>query len=290
MTNTHPSFEALLPLLACHQGKTIVIKYGGNAMTDATLQQQFAHNIALLQQACIRIIVIHGGGPQVDVVLDKMGQVSTRIDGMRITDKDTMQVVEMVLGGSVNKHITQLINHYGATALGLTGKDGKLLCAKKLTLEQPSEDGSSRHIDLGFVGEVTKVNTSLLELLLAANITPVIAPIGVDEDGNGYNINADLVASSVAEAMHADSLLLLTNIAGVLDGSGALIPTLNRDEIMRLIDDGTISGGMIPKITGALDAIDNGVGSVRIVDGRVPNACLYNLTGEKTVGTQIVAQ
>lgn len=257
-----------LPYIQRFAGKTLVVKYGGNAMTDPELESSFARDIVLLKTVGLNPIVVHGGGPQVDSLLKRLGQESDRIDGMRVTDEATMEVVEMVLGGSVNKSIVNLINKHGGRAIGLTGKDGNLLRARKLLMEKQEADGSVSQIDLGMVGEVTGVKTDVLEMFTQSDFIPVIAPLGVDEEGNTYNINADLVAGKVAEALGAEKLILLTNISGVLDENKNLLTGLTTQEVDRLIETGVIYGGMIPKVGCALDAVKGGVVSAHIVDGR----------------------
>lgn len=277
-----------LPYIQKYKNKLIVIKYGGNAMTDPELESSFARDIVLLKTVGIHPVVVHGGGPQVDSLLKDLGRESERIDGMRVTDKSTMDVVEMVLGGSVNKSIVSLINKHGGKAIGLTGKDANLIRAKKLYMHKVDHNGQSTEVDLGFVGEVDSVNKEVIEMLIATDFIPVIAPLGVDADGHTYNINADLVASRVAEFLGAERLLLLTNIKGVLNKQGKVLTRLSAEDVEALIFDGTISGGMIPKIAGALDAVKSGLRSATIVDGRVPHACLLEIFTEEGVGTQIL--
>lgn len=276
-----------LPYIQRFAGKTLVVKYGGNAMTDPALEASFARDIVLLKTVGLNPVVVHGGGPQVDQLLKQLGRESERIDGMRVTDAATMEVVEMVLGGSVNKSIVNLINQHGGSAIGLTGKDGQLIRAKKLLMEKTQEDGTTSKIDLGMVGEVDSVNTDVITMFLSSNFIPVIAPLGVDEEGNSYNINADLVAGKVAEALGAEKLILLTNIVGVLGKNKALLTGLNTQDVEDLIADGTIYGGMIPKVMCALDAVKGGVGSSVIVDGRVPHATLLEIFTDHGVGTLI---
>ncbi len=277
-----------LPYIQKYKDKLIVVKYGGNAMTDPVLESSFARDIVLLKTVGIHPVVVHGGGPQVDSLLAELGRESKRIDGMRVTDKETMEVVEMVLGGSVNKSIVSLINKHGGKAIGLTGKDANLICAKKLYMRKIDENGVPQPVDLGFVGEVEDVNKDVINMLIASDFIPVIAPLGVDANGHSYNINADLVASRVAEFLGAERLLLLTNIKGVLSKEGNVLTHLSAEDVEDLIDDGTISGGMIPKIAGALDAVKAGLRSATIVDGRVPHACLLEIFTEEGVGTQIL--
>lgn len=276
-----------LPYIQRFAGKTLVVKYGGNAMTDPELESSFARDIVLLKTVGLNPIVVHGGGPQVDSLLKRLGQESDRIDGMRVTDQATMEVVEMVLGGSVNKSIVNLINQHGGRAIGLTGKDGNLLRARKLLMEKQEADGSVSQIDLGMVGEVTGVKTDVLEMFTQGDFIPVIAPLGVDEEGNTYNINADLVAGKVAEALGAEKLILLTNITGVLDENKNLLTGLTTQEVDRLIETGVIYGGMIPKVGCALDAVKGGVVSAHIVDGRVSHATLLEIFTDHGVGTLI---
>lgn len=279
-----------LPYIQRFAGKILVVKYGGNAMTDPELESSFARDIVLLKTVGINPIVVHGGGPQVDALLQRLGQASDRVDGMRITDKATMEVVEMVLGGSVNKSIVNLINQHGGRAIGLTGKDGRLLQAQKLLMKKTNSDGSIAEIDLGMVGEVVGVNTDVLEMFTQSDFIPVIAPLGVDDHGDTYNINADLVAGKVAEALGAEKLILLTNITGVLDEEKKLLTGLSTKEVDHLIETGVIYGGMIPKVGCALDAVKGGVVSAHIVDGRVPHATLLEVFTDHGVGTLISNQ
>ncbi|BFL69528.1 acetylglutamate kinase [Moraxella osloensis] len=276
-----------LPYIQRFEGKVMVVKYGGNAMTDPILESSFARDIVMLKTVGIHPVVVHGGGPQVDNLLKELGRSSDRIDGMRVTDKATMDVVEMVLGGSVNKSIVNLINKHGGRAIGLTGKDASLIRAKKLPMSKTDEQGNEQQIDLGFVGDVVSINRDVIDLMIASNFIPVIAPLGVDDEGNTYNINADVVAGKVAEFMLAEKLILLTNIKGVLDKEGNVATGLTPAKVDEMIADGTISGGMIPKISYALEAVKNGVKSAVIVDGRVPHATLLEVFTDKGVGTLI---
>ena len=260
---------------------------GGNAMTDPELESSFARDIVLLKTVGMHPVVVHGGGPQVDNLLKELGRQSDRIDGMRVTDKSTMDIVEMVLGGSVNKSIVSLINKHGGRAIGLTGKDANLIQAKKLMMEKIGADGIAVPVDLGFVGDVVSVNKDVINMLIASDFIPVIAPLGVDAEGNTYNINADLVAGKVAEFLQAEKLMLLTNIKGVLGRDGEVVTGLTPKKVDSLIEDGTISGGMIPKIQCALDAVRSGVKSAVIVDGRVPHATLLEIFTNEGVGTLI---
>lgn len=279
-----------LPYIQRFEDKVMVVKYGGNAMTDPALESSFARDIVLLKTVGIHPVVVHGGGPQVDNLMKELGRTSDRIDGMRVTDKATMDVVEMVLGGSVNKSIVNLINKHGGRAIGLTGKDANLIRAKKLPMNKLDEQGNVQSIDLGFVGDVVHVKRDVIDLMIASNFIPVIAPLGVDEFGNTYNINADVVAGKVAEFMGAEKLILLTNIKGVLDKEGNIATGLTPTKVDEMIADGTISGGMIPKISYALEAVKNGVKSAVIVDGRVPHATLLEVFTDKGVGTLISSE
>lgn len=269
-----------LPYIQRYSGKTIVIKYGGNAMTDDNLKRNFAHDVVLLKQVGINPVIVHGGGPQIGNLLDKIGKESTFIDGMRVTDAETMEIVEMVLGGSVNKQIVNNINNAGGKAVGLTGKDGKLIVAEKLKLIDENSD-------LGHVGKIKKINPTIVELLDSEKFIPVIAPIGVGENGETYNINADVVAGEIAAVLGAERLLLLTNTSGVLDKSGKLLTGLDKSDVQKLTKDGTIQGGMLPKIQCALDAVDAGTASSCIIDGRVPHAVLLELLTDEGIGTLI---
>lgn len=278
-----------LPYIQRFEGKVMVVKYGGNAMTDPALESSFARDIVLLKTVGIHPIVVHGGGPQVDSLLKELGRTSERIDGMRVTDKPTMDIVEMVLAGSVNKQIVNLINKHGGHAIGLSGSDANLIVAKKLPMSKMDTQGNVEWIDLGFVGDVVHVNRDLIDLMMDSKFIPVIAPLGVDTEGNTYNINADVVAGKVAEAMQAEKLILLTNIKGVMDKDGKIVTGLTPAKVDDMIADGTISGGMIPKINYALEAVKNGVKSAVIVDGRVPHATLLEVFTDQGVGTLISA-
>ena len=277
-----------LPYIQRFTGKTIVIKYGGNAMESEELKTSFARDIVLMKTVGINPVVVHGGGPQIGDLLKRLNIQSEFIEGMRVTDAQTMDVVEMVLGGSVNKDIVNLINQAGGSAIGLTGKDAGLIKARRLkvTRRTPGMD-KPEIIDIGHVGEVESVNVNLLHALVSDDYIPVIAPIGVGQDGSSYNINADLVAGKVAEALGAEKLMLLTNIAGLMDKEGKVLTGLTTAQVDALIEDGTIYGGMLPKIRCALDAVQGGVGSAIIVDGRVPNAILLEIFTDTGVGTLI---
>lgn len=277
-----------LPYIRRFVGKTLVIKYGGNAMESEELKTGFARDIVLMKAVGINPVVVHGGGPQIGDLLKRLNIESHFIDGMRVTDSQTMDVVEMVLGGQVNKSIVSLINQHGGSAIGLTGKDAQLIRAKKLKASrQTPEMTSPEIIDIGHVGEVTGINTELLEMLVHGNFIPVIAPIGVGENGESYNINADLVAGKVAEALKSEKLMLLTNIAGLMDKQGHVLTGLSTTQVDELIADGTIYGGMLPKIRCALEAVQGGVHSAHIIDGRVPNAVLLEIFTDVGVGTLI---
>lgn len=276
-----------LPYIQRFAGKTIVIKYGGNAMTDPELENSFARDIVLLKTVGLNPIVVHGGGPQIGDLLAKIGKESKFIDGMRVTDAETMDVVEMVLGGLVNKSIVNLINQNGGRAMGLTGKDGNLIRAKKLYIEKVQADGTIEKIDIGQVGEVASIKTDVLDVFIASDFIPVIAPVGVGDAGESYNINADLVAGKVAEALKAEKLILLTNIPGVLDKDKNILTGLTTQDVDALIADGTIYGGMIPKISCALDAVKGGVVSAHIIDGRLHHASLLEIFTDEGIGTLI---
>lgn len=277
-----------LPYIQRFVGKTIVVKYGGNAMTDEKLKASFARDIVMLKLIGLNPIVVHGGGPQIGDLLDKLKIESHFINGMRVTDTATMDVVEMVLGGMVNKEIVGLINSNGGKAIGLTGKDGNLLAARKLRVKHKTPEMEAPEIiDIGHVGEVESVNTSLLNMLEDSDFIPVIAPIGVGPEGASYNINADLVAGKVAEVLQAEKLILLTNIAGLMDKQGNVLTGLSTAQVDALIEDGTIYGGMLPKIDCALSAVKSGVTSAHIIDGRVEHSCLLEIFTDEGVGTLI---
>ena len=277
-----------LPYIQSFAGRTIVIKYGGNAMTEQTLKQSFAKDIVLMKLVGLNPVVVHGGGPQIGELLAQLGIQSHFVDGMRVTDSATMDIVEMVLGGQVNKEIVSLINRNGGRAIGLTGKDASLIEAKKMVVEKMTEALSKPEIiDIGNVGEVTKINREVLDIATNSNLIPVIAPIGTGPEGESFNINADLVAGAIASALGAEKLILLTNIEGIQDASGALLSTLTAADVTNLIDEGTISGGMLPKIQCALEAVANGVTSAHIIDGRVAHAVLLEVLTNEGVGTKI---
>ncbi len=277
-----------LPYIKRFFDKTIVIKYGGNAMTDERLKECFAQDVVLLKLVGMNPVVVHGGGPQINEMLDKLGKKGEFIQGMRVTDEETMDVVEMVLGGQVNKEIVNLINRHGGKAVGLTGQDGNFIHAHKLLMEDLKDP--SKMIDVGQVGEITAIDPSIINFLDSGDFIPVVAPIGVGRDGETYNINADVVAGKLAEILNAEKLILLTNTPGVLDKSGQLLTGLTPKQIDDLVEDGTLSGGMLPKISSALDAARSGVKSVHIIDGRVEHALLLEVLTDEGVGTLIKAK
>jgi len=277
-----------LPYIQKFSGKTIVIKYGGNAMVDDQLKSGFARDIVLLKQVGLNPVVVHGGGPQIGKHLEKLGIKSQFVDGIRVTDSETMDVVEMVLGGLVNKEIVSLINQHGGSAVGLTGKDGDLIRAKKSSSKQAVSEKASEIIDMGHVGHVESIDPAVVNMLVQGDFIPVIAPIGVGKDGASYNINADLVAGKMAEILCAEKLLLLTNTSGLLSKEGQLLTGLSIAEVNALIEDGTIYGGMLPKIQCAMDALNAGVNSAHIIDGRVPHVVLLELLTDKGMGTLMV--
>jgi acetylglutamate kinase len=283
----HVLTEAL-PYIQRFSGKTIVIKYGGNAMVDQALKTGFARDVVLMKLVGMNPVVVHGGGPQIGKLLEKIGKESQFVDGMRVTDSETMDVVEMVLGGLVNKEIVNMINRHGGSAVGLTGKDGDLLRARKLTFTRNApEMNTPEIIDIGHVGEVASVNAAVVDMVVKGNFIPVIAPIGVGEDGQSYNINADLVAGKVAEVLHAEKLILLTNTAGVLDQDKKVLSGLTAKDVNDLIEKGVIQGGMLPKVKCALDAVQGGVATAHIIDGRVEHAVLLEIFTNVGVGTLI---
>jgi len=293
-TNSSTTAQILteaLPYIQKFSGKCVVIKYGGNAMVDESLKSSFAKNIVLLKLVGINPVIVHGGGPQIGDLLKKLGKESHFVEGMRVTDSETMDIVEMVLGGLVNKDIVNLINHSGGKAIGLTGKDGQFIKASKLIVSRLTDELKVPEIiDLGHVGEVDKIDTSIIDMLVSSDFIPVIAPIGTDDSGQSYNINADLVAGKVAEVLGAEKLMLLTNVAGLLDKKDSILTGLSTQQVDELIADGTIHGGMLPKIRCALEAVKNGVGSAHIIDGRVENAVLLEILTDSGVGTLITNQ
>ena len=274
-----------LPYIKRFHGKTIVIKYGGNAMTDPALQKSFAHDVVLLKLVGMHPVVVHGGGPQIEALLKRIGKTGEFVQGMRVTDAETMDVVEMVLGGAVNKDIVTLINQAGGKAVGLTGQDGGFIRAKKMML--PDRDRPEQMLDIGQVGAIESIDPHVIAVLEPGGFIPVVAPIGVGANGESYNINADLVAGKLAEILKAEKLVLLTNTPGVLDKDGKLLTGLTAKQIDGLFADGTLSGGMLPKISSALDAARSGVKSVHIIDGRVEHALLLEILTDQGVGTLI---
>jgi acetylglutamate kinase len=277
-----------LPYIREFYGQTVVIKYGGHAMKDESLRQSFALNVLLLRYIGIHPVIVHGGGPQIGSMLKQLGIVSEFRQGLRVTDDATMDVVEMVLVGKVNKEIVNLINVQGGGAVGLSGKDGQLIRAQKLEMAVEREDAPPEIIDLGKVGEVVSVDTKVIDSLQQAGFIPIIAPVGVDEEGNTYNINADSVASAVAVAVGAKKLILLTDVPGVLNNEGELISSLNLEQTIQALDQGVVTGGMIPKIKCCLEAVDGGVEKAHILDGRVENVILLEMFTQGGVGSEII--
>ncbi len=277
-----------LPYIQNFNSRTVVVKFGGNAMVDPELHESFARDIVLMKLVGMNPVVVHGGGPQIGRLLEKLNIQTEFVNGMRVTDSETMDVVEMVLGGSVNKEIVASISRSGGKAIGVTGKDGGLIQARKLKVNRYSPDlGASEIIDIGHVGEVEDIDTGVLNVILDSDFIPVIAPIGVDRSGNTYNINADLVAGKIAQVLRAEKLMLLTNVTGLLDKEGQVLTGLSTAEVDALIADGTISGGMLPKIGCALDAVKAGVSSAHIFDGRIPHAVLLEIFTDDGIGTLI---
>lgn len=277
-----------LPYIQKFAGKTVVVKFGGNAMVDPELNHHFARDIVLMKSVGMNPVVVHGGGPQIGSLLAKLNIESRFIDGMRVTDSQTMDVVEMVLGGSVNKEIVGTINQHGGKAIGITGKDGNLIQAKKLNVTRVTpETDVSEIIDMGHVGQITKINTAVIDMLTQSDFIPVIAPIGIGSDGMSYNINADIVAGKIAEVLQAEKLVLLTNVPGLMDKSGEVLTGLTTKQVDDFIADGTIHGGMLPKIRCALEAVKSGVHAAHIIDGRVPHAVLLEVLTSTGVGTLI---
>jgi len=295
MSETHknPAYIAevlteALPYIKRFSGKTIVIKYGGNAMSDDQLKSGFARDVVLMKLVGMNPVLVHGGGPQIGKLLEKVGKKTEFVEGMRVTDNETMDIVEMVLGGLVNKEIVNLISRHGGNAVGLSGKDGALIRAKKMVFERNSPELEAPEIiDIGHVGEVESIDTAVVDLLIQGDFIPVIAPVGVDESGQSYNINADLVAGKIAEVLNAEKLIMLTNTAGLLDAKGDVLTGLSAKEVDNLIQEGVIHGGMLPKIRSALDAVHAGVKSSHIIDGRVEHAVLLEILTDVGVGTLI---
>lgn len=277
-----------LPYIRRFHGKTVVIKYGGNAMTDERLKRSFAHDVVMLKLIGINPVVVHGGGPQIEQALKRMGKQGEFIQGMRVTDEETMSIVEMVLAGQVNKEIVELINTAGGQAVGLTGQDGQMIRARRMLL--PNTESPGEMIDIGLVGEVEHCDPAIIRTLTSNSFIPVVAPIGSGEQGETYNINADVVAGKIAEVLRAEKLILLTNTAGVLDKAGRLLTGLTARQIDELFADGTISGGMLPKISSALHAARSGVNAVHIIDGRVDHCLLLEIMTAQGVGTMIRSQ
>ena len=281
-----------LPYIRRFHGTTVVIKYGGNAMTEAALKDSFAADVVLMKLVGINVVVVHGGGPQIGELLSRLNIESEFVNGMRVTDSATMDVVQMVLGGLVNPDIVSLINTHGGRAVGVTGKDGNLIQAEKMPMTIASNDAGASApeiIDIGHVGSITNIQVDVLNTLVQSEFIPVIAPVGVGKDGESYNINADIVAGAIAGALNAEKLVLLTNTPGILDADNATLSSLNKAEVEALIANGTISEGMLPKVECALDAVSGGVNSVTIVDGRVPHALLLEVFTVSGVGTQILS-
>jgi len=287
-SNTAKVLSEALPYIQRFTGKTIVVKFGGNAMVDEKLKASFAKDIVMMKLVGMNPVVVHGGGPQIGDLLSKLHIESHFINGMRVTDSKTMDVVEMVLGGTVNKEIVNLIHHAGGKAVGITGKDGQLIMARKLKVTRRTPEMEAPEIiDIGHVGEVESINTGVIDMLTNSDFIPVIAPIGVDRDGNSYNINADLVAGKIAEVLKAEKLMLLTNVAGLQDKNGDVLTGMSTAQVDALIADGTIYGGMLPKIQCALDAVKGGTKTAHIIDGRVNHATLLEIFTDQGVGTLI---
>ncbi|MDY7546211.1 acetylglutamate kinase [Glaciimonas sp. Gout2] len=274
-----------LPYIRKFHGKTIVVKYGGNAMTDERLKHGFARDVILLKLVGMNPVVVHGGGPQIENALKKIGKQGIFVQGHRVTDEETMEVVEWVLGGEVQQDIVMLINHYGGQAVGLTGKDGGLIRARRMKM--PDKQNPGQFLDIGFVGEIEAINPAVVKALQDDAFIPIISPIGFGADGQAYNINADVVAGKIAEILHAEKLIMMTNIAGVQDKEGNLVTDLSAREIDEMFEDGTISGGMLPKISSALDAAKAGVNAVHIIDGRIEHSLLLEVLSEQAFGTMI---
>lgn len=282
MSNLHDKAQILveaLPYIRAFFGKTIVIKYGGAAMTEKALKTQFAEDVVLMKYVGMNPVIVHGGGPQISGMMKRLGKEPKFVKGVRVTDAETMEIVEMVLGGTINKEIVSLINRHGGKGVGLTGKDGALIQAKPMRGEE----------EMGQVGDVKTIDPQIIKTLEGGRFIPVISPIGADEEGRSYNINADLAAGEVASALSAEKLLILTDVPGILDDKGKLLPTLSRKEVQKLIKKGTISKGMLPKVEAALSAVEGGVQKAHIIDGRVPHALLLEIFTDQGVGTEIIA-
>jgi len=282
-----PVLAEALPYIQHFHGRTIVIKYGGNAMTDEALKRSFARDVVLMKLVGMNPVVVHGGGPQIGQLLERIGKKSEFVEGLRVTDSETIDVVEMVLGGLVNKNIVALINAHGGRAVGLSGKDGELIRARKLVLRKEGATHDEDTVELGYVGEIESINPAVVDTLDEGDFIPVIAPIGVGEDGKTYNINADTVAGKLAVTLGAEKLILLTNTPGVLDQQDELLTGLSETRVEELIQEGVISGGMLPKVRCALDAVSGGVRTATISDGRVPHATLLETLTDQGIGTQI---
>jgi acetylglutamate kinase len=278
-----------LPYIRNFYGKTFVIKYGGAAQTEDALKNSFAQDVVLLSFIGIRPVIVHGGGPKISQTMKKMGKEPTFVQGQRVTDKETMDIVEMVLGGLINKEIITLINGQGGRAVGLSGKDGGLIKARKKLLKKSATSGEEEIIDIGLVGEVESVNPEVLNALEKDGFIPVISPIGVGSSGEGFNINADYVASAIASALKAEKLILLTDVQGIMNKKGAVIPTVHKKDVKKLMDDGTVSGGMIPKVQACTRALEGGVKKTHIVDGRVLHCLLLEIFTSEGIGTEILA-
>lgn len=289
-TNVAHVLSEAMPYIRRFRGKTVVIKYGGNAMVDEDLKSGFARDVVLMKLVGIKPVIVHGGGPQIGRLLERLGKETTFVDGMRVTDSETMDVVEMVLGGLVNKEIVNLVTRHGGRAVGLTGKDGDLIRARKLTIKRHAPElDVPEIIDIGHVGEVESIDASIVDMLVSGDFIPVVAPIGVGSDGHSYNINADLVAGRMAEVLNAEKLILLTNTAGLLDRDGELLTGLRVADVQGLIEDGTVHGGMLPKMGCVISALNSGVKAAHIIDGRVPHAVLVELFTDEGVGTLVSA-
>jgi acetylglutamate kinase len=278
----------VLPFIRRFYGKTFVIKYGGSAMTDEELKNSFAQDIVLLKYVGINPVVVHGGGPQINEMLEKVGTPTQFVRGMRVTDQATMDIVEMVLVGKINQEIVNLINQHGGTAVGLSGKDGELIIARKMTVTVKTDGGEPETVDIGMVGEIVGINPTIINSLGENKFIPVIAPVGVGRKGETYNINADLVAGQIAEALSAEKLILLTDVEGVKDKDGGLLSTLKVNQARRLIQDGVVGEGMIPKVECCMEALKGGVGKTHIIDGRVKHAVLLEIFTKEGVGTEVV--
>ena len=278
-----------LPYIRNFYGKTFVIKYGGAAQVKEELKESFAKDVVMLNFIGIKTTIVHGGGPRISATMEKMGKKPKFVQGQRVTDEETMDIVEMVLGGLVNKEIVSLINNHGGKAVGLSGKDGGLIKARKKLIEKASERGVDEFIDIGLVGEVTRIEPNIIKSLEKDGFVPVISPVGVGTKGETLNINADYVAASIASALHAEKLIILTDVPGIIDRHNKIVPTLKKQQIKRFIGDGTIAGGMLPKVQAALKALEGGVTKTHIIDGRVPHCLLLEIFTKEGIGTEIQA-